>query len=318
MRIGLMAAVVGVAGSLGLGGESNAALGYYRAWLDQSSELQQTLVTTGEKLTLAEGGEDLLGSSQYIITALLESSHAGHADWGIAYENGPLALLPHLGKMRGSAKVMAADALRCALEGDRAGAAERAAAVYLMAGQVSEDRIMISSLVGMAIANLGNELTIQLIEEGTLDADGAAMVLTAIRGGDSDDRFGMRDAIVGEWRMISEYLVSSAPDIDAGKWLLQTMQMDIDDKVTKQVAQMDKQALLRELGGWSAFYGDMLSVWDSGDLDAMRQVVERVKDGDFGPLTIVAAPSLTRAFDSNQRSKEDFRALIERLEEIGG
>ncbi|MCA9274582.1 MAG: hypothetical protein KDA29_00995, partial [Phycisphaerales bacterium] len=295
----------------------NAALKYYRAWLLVDTELADVLVT-GDDMGLVEGGSTKLEAAGGSVLALLDAAEDGAADWDIAYEDGPEAEIPHLGKMRSSAKILAADALRCAEAGDNAGAAERAAAVYLMAGQVSEDRIMISSLVGMAIANLGNELTIQLIEEGTLDADGAAMVLTAIRGGDSDDRFGIRDAIVGEWRMISEYLVSSAPDIDAGNWLLQTMQMDIDDKVTKQVAQMDKQALLRELGGWSAFYGDMLSVWDSGDLDAMRQVVERVKDGDFGPLTIVAAPSLTRAFDSNQRSKEDFRALIERLEEIGG
>lgn len=319
MRIGLMAAVVGLAAGVGFGGveasDSNAALAYYRAWADQSTELQLTLLT-GDRLSLTEGGVDLLAAGQETVVMLLRAAEGGEADWGVDLADGPGTLLPHLGKLRGSAKVLTADALRCVEDGDGAGAAARAAALFRMSRQSTSDQVLISSLVGMAIGNLGVSLTDQLIEAGAIDAHGARVVLAAIGDGGGTDRYGLRDAIVGEWRMIAEYLLMNAPEEGAGRWLLETMGMEADDAESKRIAAMDKPALMRELGGWSAYYSDMLGAWDAGDRARMDAVVERLKDGEYGTITVVMAASLTRAFDSDRKSTEDINALIERLEGI--
>ncbi|MEZ6163295.1 MAG: hypothetical protein R3B67_02555 [Phycisphaerales bacterium] len=317
--MGLMAAVVGVAGSLGLGAEgANAALKYYRAWNLMERDLQLGLLSDDDEFRVSEDGARRLVEAQDTVEQLLEASRGGDADWDIAYEEGPGALLPHLGLMRASARVIGADALRCEESGDHAGAVQRIAALYRMSGDVSHDRILISSLVGMAIGNEANKLANHFLDSGVIDADDAAVLLAATRELGSGDRFGLRDAIVGEWRMIAEFLLARAPEEGAGKWLIEIMQMKDDDALTKKVAAMDKSALMRELGGWSAFYSDMLGAWDAGDRARMDAAVERLRDGEYGTLTVVMSASLTRAFDSNQRSKEDFRALIERLEEIGG
>ncbi len=315
MRIGLMAAVVGMAGSLAMAG-GNAALEYYRAWSVMDDTLQLTLITGGERMELTEDGAEKLRGGQDTIRMLLSASQSGVADWRIEYEDGPLALLPHLGRLRGSSKTLAADAIRCAADGDSVGAAERLAGIFRMCEDTSNDRVLISSMVSMAMSNLAIQLTNEMLEDGKLGEPESKVVLQAMKELRTDDRYGLRDAVVGEWRMIAEYLLMNAPEEGAGRWLLETMGMEADDAESKRIAAMDKDALMRELGGWSAFYSDMLGAWDAADRARMDLVVERLKDGEYGTLTLVMAASLTRAFDSNQQSKRDFEALIGRLEGI--
>lgn len=319
MRIGVIAAVVGsvvgFGGGVAMGG-GNAALGYYRAWNLMDRDLQLGLLSDDDEFRVSDEGAERLAGAQDTVRSLLEASANGVADWDIAYGEGPLALLPHLGLMRASARVVGADALRHAASGDHSGAAERIAALYRMSGDVSGDRILISSLVGMAIGNEANKLANHLLDARVIDADNAAVVLEAIEELDAADRFGLRDAIVGEWRMIAEFLLARSPEEGAGKWLIETMGMEADDAESKRIAAMDKPALIRELGGWSAYYSDMLGAWDAGDRARMDAVVERLKDGEYGTITVVMAASLTRAFDSDRKSTEDINALIERLKGI--
>lgn len=315
MLMGLVATGCLAAGALA--GDTNAALGYYRAWTLMENDLQLGLLSDDDEFRLSEDGAKRLAGAQDTVEALIEASAAGDADWDISYEDGPLTLLPHLGLMHASARVIGADALRCAASRDHTGVAERIAALYHMSGDTSHDRVLISSLVGMAIGNEANKLANHFLDTGLFNSDDAAVVLAAIRGMDSSDRFGLRNSIVGEWRMIGEFLLARAPQEGAGKWLIETLQMQDDDAETKKIAAMDKAALMRDLGGWSAYYSDMLGAWDAADRARMDAVVERLKDGEYGTLSVVMAAALTQAFDSDQRSKEDFKALIKRLEGVG-
>lgn len=316
-----MAAVLGVAVGVGLGGAEasgkDAALAYYRVWRMMEQGMALGLLSDDDEFRLSVDGTKRLLKAQDLVEGLIEASAIGNTDWDIAYEEGPLALLPHLGLMRTSARVLGADVLRCEASGDHAQAVERIAALYRMGNDVSHDRNVIGSLVGLAIWNEANKLANHVLDAGSIDSDGATVMLTAIRELKSTNRFGMRDAIVGEWRMIAEFLVSRAPEDGAGKWLVETMQMEDNDELTKKIAAMDKAALMRDLGGWSAFYSDILGAWDAADRARMDAVVERLKDCEYGTLAIAVSPSLTRAFDANQRTKEDLQALTKRLEGIG-
>lgn len=321
MRIGLIGAVIGMSAGVGLGGaeaaEANAALAYYRAWAIMDQDLAGTLVT-GDALSLRAGAEAELRAAGGVVEDLVEASAMDGVDWEIKYEEGFAALMPHLGKMRAGAKVVAADALRCAGDGDGAGAAERAASLFRMTRHLNDDRILISSLVAMAIGNMGTELTGQLIDDGVLDAGGARVILDAIRAGDAEDRFGMRGAIVGEWRLMSEFLVSNAPEEGAGRWLFTQAQIAEDSAAAKKVARMDRDALLRELGGFAAYHGELLAAWDAQDADRLDACEQRLIAGAFGPLPELLAPSVTRAYASHVKSMAQYDALIERLEEIAG
>lgn len=315
MRIGMMAAVVGACGGLAMAG-GNAALEYYRAWALMDDTREELIDTRRDEIMRPDGAGSVLGKYDSVIVHLLRASEMGDADWGIDPVDGPGTLLPHLGQIRHSARLMAAAALESAEDGELGNAAECLASLHVMSVHASSGDILICSLVGIAIGNLGIELTNQMIDDGLIDAGGARVVLESIGKGGETDRFGLRDAIVGEWRMIAEFLLARSPEEGAGKWLIETMGMEEDDAQTKRIAAMDKAALMRELGGWSAYYSDMLGAWDAGDRGRMDAVVERLKDGEYGTITVVMAASLTRAFDSDRKSTEDINALIERLEGI--
>ncbi|MBM91300.1 MAG: hypothetical protein CMJ35_06760 [Phycisphaerae bacterium] len=279
-------------------------------------DLQLGLISDDDAFRLSDDGAQRLSASQGTVEDLIRAASSGDADWGIAYEDGPLALLPHLGSMRASARVLGADVLRCVEAGDHAGAAARIAALYRMSEDVSGDRNLISSLVGMAIGNEANKLARHCLDRGVLDSEDAEVVLNAIHEMTAADRFGMRDSIVGEWRMIAEFLLSRAPEEGAGAWLLETLQIDADDERTKRIAGMDRSALMGEMGGWSMFFSDVLAAWDGEDRAQLTSVVERLKGDSYGALPYVIAPSVSRAIESSRQSAEDFDRLIERLEGI--
>ncbi len=319
MRNGIMIAALGLAtgiGSAGVDTTSNAALAYYRAWAGMDQGTQSVLQIEGDGVELADGGSELLAKSGGTIEALLDASLMGTADWDIAYEDGPFASLPHLGKMRTASKILAADALRCAQDGQQADAAVRVAALYRMSGQVSGDRVLISSLVGMAIDNLANNLTTQLIDEHQLDAPGAKLVHTTIQERGIEDRFAMRDAIVGEWRMISEYILAHLPEIDPGTWVVEQMNVATDAPPSKMIASMNRSQILLDLGGFSAYYGDVISAWDADDGDALEAAESKVQSGEYGPLTELLGATMTRAFASHQEFIDQTQSVLELLEQV--
>lgn len=316
----LAAGTLAVTSAFAGGAEPNAALSYYRVWQIMPSELGLTLITGGEHYQLSEDGAEKLAEAQESVGGLLRASELGGADWDIEYEDGYNALLPHLGKMRMSAKVIAADALRCADAGDGAGAARRAAALYRMADHLSGDRVLISSLVAIAMDSMANSLSEQLVRRGVLDKAGADEILTAIRGtSNGGDRFGMREAIVGEWRLISEHLVANAKGPNAGRSMLEGIGMEIDSPPSRAVASMGREELMAELGGFALYHSDVLQAWDARDEARLGEIDRLSADGErYGALTQLLGATFVRTLVSQRRFDEELAGLVARLEEAGG
>lgn len=321
MRTGLMAAVVGLAGSLAMGsgvsaGSDNAALEYYRAMaMGNAGDSGAFIDQSGEKLMLTDAWRKRTGSDvEYAI--LHRAASMNEIDWGTDSSEGPMTLLPHLGFMRQASRYLAAEALESAERNETEWAAQNIATIHRMGVHVATDDILISSLVGMAIQNLGIKLTNQLIDEGTIDAANAQVIVDAIRHGDSADRFGMRDTIIGEWRMIGEYIIKNAPEKDPGAWLQELTSYAGDSTPGEQVLKMNRAEMIQELGGFAVYHSDLLRAWDAQDAGMFAGAEERVQDGTYGALTELLAPTYTRAFAGHVQIRKDLDALIERLEEI--
>lgn len=319
MRMGLMAAVagavVGVAGGLAMGGE-NAALSYYRAWALMGDTPQKLIETGKDEIKLTPQAPGQLARLDDSIQILIRAAETGVADWGVDYEDGPNTLLPHLGSLRHSARVMAAAALQHGEHGALDQASECLATLHRMGVDSASGDHLISSLVGIAIGNLGVELTNQMIDDGMIDGAGARVVLEAIRSDGRSDRYRMRDAIVGEWRMMSEYIVKHAPEQDAGAWLLDDALLTDDSGPSKTIREMDRSALVRELGGLAEYHSDLLSAWDAQSMEKLERAEARVQSGSYGALTEIMGATLLRTFSSDEQSREQLDELIERLEGI--
>jgi len=320
MRIGMMTAVLGIAAGVGLGGGElageNAALAYYQAWSELGANASMAMDRVDGGYKLSEDWLEHLDGSEDAILDLLDASMMGAADWDVDLRDGPHAKMPHLGKMRGGALSVGADALRCVEVGDHTGATERVAALYRMSTQLNHDEFLISALVGKSIANLGTNLTMQLIDDGVIGNAEARIILESARGVDRDDPFGIRDSIIGEWRMITEYVLRKAPADGAGKWLLNETSAAVDSEPGRLVLAMERNELLREMGGYSAYFGDVLTAWDNEDAQALAEAEERLQMGEYGALAELLGATMTRVFDSWVRFELETDELIERLEEI--
>lgn len=321
MRTGLMAAVLGLAGSLAMGSgvsvaAENAALEYYRAMsMGNSNDAGAFIDHSGEKLILTDAWKKRTGSDvEYEI--LHRAASMDDVDWGIDSSEGPMTLLPHLGFMRQASRYLAADAMHSVEVNDTEWAAQNIATIHRMGIHVATDDVLISSLVGMAIQNLGIRLTNQLIDEGKLDAVEARLIVDAIRHGDSADRFGMRDTIIGEWRMIGEYIIKNAPEEKPGEWLQELTTYAGESKPGEQVLKMTRTEMIQELGGFAVYHSDLLRAWDAQDASMFEDAEQRVQEGEYGALTELLAPTYTRSFAGHVQIRKDLDALIERLEEI--
>ncbi len=321
MRTGLMAAVVGIAGSLAMGsgasaGSENAALEYYRAMAmggpdDATSFIDQS----GEKLKLTDAWKSRT-SSDVDYEILHRAASMDDVDWGIDSSEGPMTLLPHLGFMRQASRYLAAEALESAERNETEWVSQNIATIHRMGIHVATDDVLISSLVGMAIQNLGIRVTNQLIDDGKIDAAGARVIADAIRNGDSPDRFGMRDTIVGEWRMIGEYIMKNAPEDNTGEWLQELTMYAGESEPGEQVLKMTRTEMIRELGGFAVYHSDLLRAWDAQDASMFEAAEQRVQEGEYGALTELLGATYTRSFSGHVQIRKDLDALIQRLEEI--
>ncbi len=140
-------------------GPTNAAILYYRAFMFMNEE-------TSKKVSDAISQTDpnwipdaevckLLADNDNAIYTFIRGSKLEIADFGVEYSAGIGALLPHPGKLRAGARLLAVDARPLAHEGKPDEAAERVAAIFNMSRHTTQERLLISSLVSIAIHSLG-------------------------------------------------------------------------------------------------------------------------------------------------------------------
>jgi hypothetical protein len=180
---------------------SNAAWAYYKAW--------DTITTTDDRNQFREAVGDrppagkpvtrdqrrMLEKHRAFIDGVLAASAMEECDWGSRKDDGLMALLPHLGFTRLSARALGLDARRCAEDGNSVGAAERIVAMLRLSQHASSDAYLISTLVGTAIGHFACMVTEEVMEADQLTAPAARMILAAVRQVDTPDLYNSAAAI---------------------------------------------------------------------------------------------------------------------------
>ena len=187
---------------------NNAALTYWQIWdtLDANLVEVATLVEPDETYEPGRPVTDALLQLQPDIRALMAAANNPHCDWQIDYDAGFDAVLPHLSKMRTTARLFREDARRLSAAGDTDEAVQRVVAAFNLAEQTAGDRVIISPLVGMAIAALATTETDALIAAGDLTADQRDQILATMAVIDQHDPFALADAIAHERDMMTTWV----------------------------------------------------------------------------------------------------------------
>lgn len=90
------------------------------------------------------------------IGKLVEATRSEECDFGVDYSAGLETMLPHLGHMRGLARVLEADAARLLAKGDSDEAAKRVAAIMRLSTHVAaKGQTIMELLTSVAIAQMG-------------------------------------------------------------------------------------------------------------------------------------------------------------------
>lgn len=299
----------------------NAALQYLRAdpIYDRAgiSEIYDAMQEDDGVLAPGSEGAKAMIERQQVVDLALKGAFMDECDFEVDYSQGFDTLLPHLGQVRALSKLVAVDARRLEVAGDVSGSATRTAALYRMADHISEDGVLIGSLVGMAIANVANQQTARLAGKELSDKD-RKLILDAIDVVSTDDPFNVLTAIEMEKEIIVSWLPQKFSGEDAGRQFLEGMTMFGEGPTAEQrevFGSMDEQAFLDAVDLAASSYDEVIAAFDAPDMaERLADIERRVADGEFGPVALVAVPSFGKVFENATRARGDLAAAREQLD----
>jgi hypothetical protein len=304
---------------------SNAALQYHSSWMMLDSLLGYDQLTADE-IAAIERGElpdsylVVLAGEEEKISALIDATRLKLCDFGLPYEKGVEALIPQLGEIRQSAKLLIADARRLE-ETDMDAAVERLAAVIRMGEHASQTKTVIGSLVGVAIADMSREQSKRLLDEGKLSADQAGVLDRSLNRVLTDDPFHSLLAIKTEATIMPVWIKYNYIGKDAGKELSKLFSLvdgaaQGEDKEVRSIMQMNGEQIAKLADQMTTGYVDTVEAWQAEDsIHEMSEVEHGIVSGDYGMVGKLLLPAISnfrsRLIDAEQNFIEFRRELRE-------
>ena len=297
----------------------NAALYYWRAFYSVDREFQRQsgeLLQSPRSATWAPDASTVakLEANRGFINQLLTATRIERCDFDIAYEEGLMALIPHLGLMRSGARILVLDERRLLAEGKMDDAAERIAAIYRMSVHLRNDNVLISSLVSMALAGLAADEAQVLAESGKLTETGRDAIVAALQPLNTVDGFGAKRCIEMERRITVDYLRGMLTGPEAGKKLSEADLIQIPEELKKQIFELDEAGVGADLDLLNGYYTGVLRAWDDPAHAAEFAALEKkVESGEFGLIAKVLAPAMSKAKTADIKGADRVREVLQVL-----
>jgi hypothetical protein len=265
-----------------------------------SNDVRQILSRMGRAMSLAERG-----------------ASKNYADYDLDYAKGYALELPHLSNSRRMAWLMQTDALVRLHDGDTRGATERIATIYRMGEHSGHDDIVISSLVGQVIWNVGDTTLQKMIDGGQLNAGDAALVLSAANDYAENDPYRYVEAMMME----QELSLLTIEGLIAGEEGIAGLQglMGMNDELPPGLLEMTPDELQQDLDQYSELMNSVVACYATEDEEQGRAQMEELERalmaGEHGTIAMITTPALVNLYD---RKLEGERKLQERIELLAG
>ncbi|MEM1183430.1 MAG: hypothetical protein AAGI53_00310 [Planctomycetota bacterium] len=295
---------------------TNAALRYWRAWIFLDESEHATLVEDGLDGFGAHGWapspelQRLIDDNTDLLTRLERASQIPGCDFGVEYGAGLEALMPHLGPLRLSARLLGADARVRLDKGQAEAATNRLAGAIRATEHMTHDRVLLSSLVAFRTFEPIDDLVRYGLRNEVFDAEQRRVLRDAYARFRRFDPFNIESCLMGERDISVPYLrrVLSGPEGAA-----RLVEVTHIPSVAVLQELVDEGRLRAELEQLDAFYDSALAAWRSNDRrDALGRLDDRVNDGVFGELAKFFAPASLSNVAA--RDEEMTRRLDETIE----
>ncbi len=306
---------------------ANAADLYRQAWSDTFSEavfddgyILADFKEEASWMPSAVVASQLAGAQPGILT-LLKAVKVDPCDWGVAYDQGYDARVPHLSKLRVSARVLIADARRLIAKGDTQSVedgVDRVAALILLSRHVKNDRLTLSSRTGQSLAAMGLGEGMRLARDNKLTEKTRKVLLDALHVIDTPDPCGLKDAVANEPVMLRTTIkrTCTGPSAAAMFWTKIGSKANTDVRARSGIDQMDGAAILRAVDSVDTMYREVLAAWDAPDAVQQIKAIETQKnDGGYGGVAVAVPTELQH----NRVVLMRFRSLVaEAIRTISG
>ena len=295
----------------------NAALEYWRIWETTDSELVNLLIVA-EKATITEKGSpanDALLKLQPNIQSLIRASQMPICDWQIDFSKGLETRLPHLRKVRSSARILVLDGRRLIGEKDSGGASIRAVAALNIGSHVGQDNHLIGSLVDMAIVALTCEFINDILDTGTTTQVDRDMMLATLNQYDEVDPFDVLGSIMYERELVAEWIEREFTGDDSrGVPELLMLISNEDDIEDHPIIKYTDEDLIEDLAKFGPAYDALVSAWAAEDiLERFDEIDDDVRAGEYGELAKLLMPSLRNVRQSSDLVDSMMARTRERL-----
>lgn len=265
-----------------------------------------------EKLTV------LLEENQPLVKRLIAASRMPFCDFGIRYEEGFGALLPHLGHMRTYARMLGCDARRLAAAGKTDEATLRLVTCVRMSAHLTLDRVLISSLVSIAINTLAIQQAELIARDYGMSDSARKQIIATARGLITDDPFGTRACIQTEKTLAVNSIKPfyQGKGEAAGRELAKQFRLwKIDVDLLKELEQLNEQQIDEQMDLMDRYYATLANLWVAPEAEArLNELEERLAKGEFGLLVRHLAPALSKCRVSTNRGVKDIKDITGLLE----
>ena len=244
-------------------------------------------------------------------------------DFGLDYAQGPAMLVPHLSPMRLITEALETIVRLRRLQGEHAKAATCMDAMYAMGFQLAQDGTVISSLVGISIFRMSDDMVAEAIEAGDIGPAEASLLLKRLKAADEDDPFGLINSIAMEKTLMGNWVER---ELDAG-WqedgsfeLSEETQDMFQMLALQQTEDWSKAFLKQELDGYYRYMDDSLAAFAMEPHDAAKAELAaleaKLMANEYGSFAKLLAMSHERILEQQQTMMAQLADRIAALEMI--
>lgn len=292
----------------------NAAIVYWQAFGAITPELSKAV----SNIEWNDGFTKSAMTDSFHAAAVIDSANAvnlisqaakmSKCNFECRWEDGFMTLLPHLGHMRGCARLMRLEARKRAIAGDLDGAVSSVIDIRRIATHASMEPIAISKLVALAINALACDEAKKLAQSGLLTAPQRDALIAELKSTTMHDVFRISEFFIGE----RSWIVANADSA----WIRKNILPAIDDATRRtQLAELTDEDLLKDLRKVDGAYNAMVSAWNDTDFESkLKEITSRVQAGDFGMLAQSLMPSLSNIKAAANKARDTVLDTINALE----
>ena len=301
----------------------NAALRYWRAF-----SLMSEADTETTKELASQDGDGWLQNEEHVkwlegrasaIELLTDASRMTESDFGIDYDKGIEALITHLGPMRSSARLLILRAEADLHEGNTADAIEHAAAALRMAEHISDEGILISSLVSVSIFSTASEFIHRAHKDGEFQHEDLTPIRDALARFDRNDPFGAERAVEAEAEIFGGWIHRKLADADANERaeLLVSLTGDPSDHPTERTRRLIESVdtldkLDAQMSSYKLYCVQALAIWNDEDAsEQLRELGEGISKGLFGNVAMYLAPAMNKVHSRDMEARLGYELISE-------